>query len=138
VYPFAKGGVVDKATLALIGEAGKEVVIPVTRATRAAALVAQSGLADIPQVQRVIMDRLRLSLSDIAPSGLSTSPALSQGAKAALSGQKRSTTSTSTSTTAVKQNVRNVTNNNTIVMPPVYDPNQLADAFLARISAAER
>lgn len=49
---LAKGGIFDKATLALIGEAGKEVAIPLTNPARAAALAKESGLVDIPAVQR--------------------------------------------------------------------------------------
>lgn len=42
---FADGGIVHTATQALIGEAGPEVVIPLTKPARAAQLMAQSGLA---------------------------------------------------------------------------------------------
>lgn len=49
---LAKGGIFNKATLAMIGEAGKEVAIPLTDPSRAAALAQQSGLFDIPAVQR--------------------------------------------------------------------------------------
>ena len=41
---FANGGVVTDATMSLIGEAGPEVVIPLTRPARAAQLVRESGL----------------------------------------------------------------------------------------------
>lgn len=44
---LANGGVFDKATLALIGEAGKEVAIPLTRPRRAMELATQSGLLDL-------------------------------------------------------------------------------------------
>lgn len=42
--PFADGGIVRAPTQALIGEAGTEVVIPMTRPARAAELMRQSGL----------------------------------------------------------------------------------------------
>jgi hypothetical protein len=42
--PFAEGGMVFGPTHALIGEAGPEVVIPLTKPRRAAQLVEQSGL----------------------------------------------------------------------------------------------
>jgi phage-related protein len=45
--PFANGGLVLGPTHALIGEAGPEVVIPLTRPRRAAQLVEQSGLMGI-------------------------------------------------------------------------------------------
>lgn len=45
--PFANGGVVYGPTHALIGEAGPEVVIPLTKPKRAQALAARSGLMGI-------------------------------------------------------------------------------------------
>jgi hypothetical protein len=45
--PFADGGIVYGPTHALIGEAGPEVVIPLTKPKRAAALAARSGLLDM-------------------------------------------------------------------------------------------
>ncbi|WP_061443897.1 phage tail tape measure protein [Streptomyces sp. CCM_MD2014] len=45
--PFANGGVVLGPTHALIGEAGPEVVIPLTRPKRARQLAQESGLLDI-------------------------------------------------------------------------------------------
>lgn len=45
--PFANGGIVNGPTAALIGEAGREVVIPLTRPQRAAELAQQSGLIDL-------------------------------------------------------------------------------------------
>ncbi|MET7720697.1 hypothetical protein [Streptomyces mirabilis] len=45
--PFAKGGIVYGPTHALIGEAGPEVVIPLTNPKRAAQLAHQSGLLGI-------------------------------------------------------------------------------------------
>ncbi|MCX4609368.1 hypothetical protein [Streptomyces mirabilis] len=45
--PFASGGIVYGPTHALIGEAGPEVVIPLTRPKRAAELAARSGLLDM-------------------------------------------------------------------------------------------
>jgi len=45
--PFAKGGIVYGPTHALIGEAGPEVVIPLTNPRRAAQLAQQSGLLGI-------------------------------------------------------------------------------------------
>ncbi|MFC9604534.1 hypothetical protein ACFTTN_13880 [Streptomyces niveus] len=47
LLPFANGGVVDRPTAALIGEAGREVVIPLTRPQRARQLADESGLLDI-------------------------------------------------------------------------------------------
>lgn len=44
---FKRGGVIDKATLALLGEAGREVVIPLTNKKRALQLANQSGLLDL-------------------------------------------------------------------------------------------
>ncbi|MFJ1607064.1 hypothetical protein ACIOHS_27380 [Streptomyces sp. NPDC088253] len=45
--PFARGGIVYGPTHALIGEAGPEVVIPLSKPKRAAELAARSGLLDI-------------------------------------------------------------------------------------------
>jgi hypothetical protein len=45
--PFANGGLVFGPTHALIGEAGPEVVIPLTKPRRAAQLVEESGLMGI-------------------------------------------------------------------------------------------
>ncbi|MEU7323433.1 hypothetical protein ABZ682_23205 [Streptomyces griseoviridis] len=45
--PFARGGIVYGPTRALIGEAGPEVVIPLTKPKRAAELAARSGLLDM-------------------------------------------------------------------------------------------
>ncbi|WP_008411597.1 phage tail tape measure protein [Streptomyces sp. SM8] len=47
LLPFADGGIVTSATPALIGEAGPEVVIPLTRPRRAQQLAQQSGLVDM-------------------------------------------------------------------------------------------
>lgn len=47
LLPFANGGIVDGPTAALIGEAGREVVIPLTRPQRARQLAEQSGLLGI-------------------------------------------------------------------------------------------
>ena len=44
---LAQGGIFDSATFAQIGEAGREVVIPLTKPRRALELVIQSGLGDI-------------------------------------------------------------------------------------------
>ncbi|MFJ8852375.1 hypothetical protein [Streptomyces sp. NPDC102437] len=47
LLPFANGGIVTGPTPALIGEAGTEVVIPLTRPARARQLAEQSGLVDL-------------------------------------------------------------------------------------------
>lgn len=52
--PFADGGIVNSPTAALIGEAGREVVIPLTRPARAAELAQQSGLIDLLAAQGVL------------------------------------------------------------------------------------
>lgn len=49
LLPFAAGGIVDSATLGLIGEAGREAIIPLTNPDRAFELVQQSGLLGIIQ-----------------------------------------------------------------------------------------
>ncbi|MFJ6565732.1 hypothetical protein ACIQMV_39070 [Streptomyces sp. NPDC091412] len=53
--PFADGGIVLGPTHALIGEAGPEVVIPLTKPRRAAQLAAQSGLLDMLGVTQARM-----------------------------------------------------------------------------------
>lgn len=47
LLPFADGGIVDRPTLGLLGEAGREVVLPLTRPQRARQLADQSGLMDV-------------------------------------------------------------------------------------------
>lgn len=54
LLPFADGGIVTSPTAALIGEAGKEVVIPLTRPTRAVELAEQSGLISLLAAQGAI------------------------------------------------------------------------------------
>lgn len=44
---FADGGIVTRATAAVIGEAGPEVVLPLTRPARARELAAESGLMNV-------------------------------------------------------------------------------------------
>lgn len=44
---FARGGVVDEPTIGLIGEAGKEVILPLTDPRRTMELAASSGLFDV-------------------------------------------------------------------------------------------
>lgn len=44
---FADGGIVTRATAAVIGEAGPEVVLPLTQPRRARELAAESGLLDV-------------------------------------------------------------------------------------------
>lgn len=45
--PLAAGAVIDRPTFALVGEAGREVVIPLTRPQRARQLARESGLLDV-------------------------------------------------------------------------------------------
>ncbi|MFC8332718.1 phage tail tape measure protein [Streptomyces olivaceus] len=47
VLPFADGGIVDHPVVGLVGEAGPEVIIPLTRPQRAQELAAKSGLLEI-------------------------------------------------------------------------------------------
>ena len=47
ILPFADGGVVNGPTFAMIGEAGPEVVIPLSKPQRALALAQQSGLMSL-------------------------------------------------------------------------------------------
>ncbi|MGO4422642.1 hypothetical protein AB4Z54_29060, partial [Streptomyces sp. MCAF7] len=47
VLPFANGGIVYGPTQALIGEAGPEVIIPLTRPQRARQLAEQANLAEL-------------------------------------------------------------------------------------------
>lgn len=44
---FAQGGIVDRATLGVIGEAGREVVVPLTKPNRALQLARESGLEEL-------------------------------------------------------------------------------------------
>jgi len=47
IRPLANGAIIGSPTLAMIGEAGSEAVIPLTRPRRAMELMEQSGLADM-------------------------------------------------------------------------------------------
>lgn len=55
---FAKGGIFDQATVGMFGEAGREVILPLTRPRRTAELVRRSGLLDIPEVQQQFLGRV--------------------------------------------------------------------------------
>jgi hypothetical protein len=55
---FAKGGVVDRAVLGIVGEAGPEAIIPLTKPARAATLIAQSGLANMLPVQAAVLSAM--------------------------------------------------------------------------------
>lgn len=52
--PFANGGIVYGPTPALVGEAGPEVIIPLTRPQRAVDLVQQSGLLGLLAAQGIV------------------------------------------------------------------------------------
>lgn len=133
---FARGGVIDKETIARVGEAGREVIVPVTNATRAAQLVVESGLADIPQVQNAILRHLQASpmaLQGSGPLGLDT---------ASLDVLRRSGKPSGAPTTTMggvpstPGSTRVVNNNQTqnFILPPVIDPDALAEAFAARVA----
>jgi hypothetical protein len=47
VLPFANGGIVNSPVVGLVGEAGPEVIIPLTRPQRARQLAQESGLVDM-------------------------------------------------------------------------------------------
>lgn len=47
LLPFANGGIVNSPVVGLVGEAGPEVIIPLTRPARARQLAEESGLADM-------------------------------------------------------------------------------------------
>ncbi|WP_147425473.1 phage tail protein [Bailinhaonella thermotolerans] len=44
---FADGGIIDRPTVGLVGEAGREVIVPLTRPRRAVELAQRSGLVDL-------------------------------------------------------------------------------------------
>ena len=46
---FAKGGIVDRATLGIVGEAGKEAIVPLENNTRGLDLLADKLLGRMPQ-----------------------------------------------------------------------------------------
>lgn len=52
VPELANGAIVDRPQLAMIGEAGSEAVVPITRPTRALQILEQSGLADLVRGNR--------------------------------------------------------------------------------------
>lgn len=54
INPFADGGIVSSPTVGLVGEAGREVIIPLTRPQRAVELVQQSGLLGLLASQGVL------------------------------------------------------------------------------------
>lgn len=47
VYRYAEGGIFDRATVGVFGEAGREAIIPVTRPGRAMQLMRESGLGEM-------------------------------------------------------------------------------------------
>src|SRR5690606_27368283 len=47
ILGFADGGIIRRPTVGLVGEAGPEVIIPLTRPARARQLADQSGLTSI-------------------------------------------------------------------------------------------
>jgi phage-related minor tail protein len=51
---FARGGILDRATLAIVAEAGPEVIIPLTRPARAEELARQSGLLAMLELRGVL------------------------------------------------------------------------------------
>ncbi|MFC8889596.1 hypothetical protein ACFT54_10295, partial [Streptomyces cinereoruber] len=55
--PFADGGIVRSPVLGLVGEAGPEVIIPLTRPQRARQLVEQSRLMDVIGAMKPSADR---------------------------------------------------------------------------------
>jgi phage-related protein len=67
---FARGVIVDRPTVGLFGEAGKEAVIPATRgrAQRAAQLLDQSGILDFAPVRDLIAKRLLANAPSRLPS----------------------------------------------------------------------
>lgn len=68
---LADGAIVDRATMAMVGEAGKEVVIPLTRPARARELAEKSGLLDILAGMKVpeLSAGRRLSLAGAPAAG---------------------------------------------------------------------
>ncbi|WP_181387240.1 hypothetical protein [Streptomyces sp. Act143] len=80
--PFAQGGIVYGPTHALIGEAGPEVVIPLTKPKRAAALAARSGLLSM---LGVVQANTLAASSTAANSGAAANSAIASLGKA-LSG----------------------------------------------------
>lgn len=76
---LANGAVVDRRTIAMVGEAGPEVVIPLTRPARAMQLARESGLMDI------LASQMQGVASAFAVPPLSSRPAL-VGAGAAPAG----------------------------------------------------
>ncbi|MEV4179946.1 hypothetical protein AB0J28_00685 [Streptosporangium canum] len=73
---LANGAIVDRATMAMIGEAGREVVIPLTRPRRAVELAEQSGLTDLLAKSFRVPD---LSARPLALAGASAVPAAAAG-----------------------------------------------------------
>lgn len=53
---LARGAIVNRATLAVVGEAGREVVVPLTRPARAVELARQSGLTELLRLQGAFGD----------------------------------------------------------------------------------
>lgn len=114
---FAWGGVFDKATFGVFGEAGREAIVPATRSmgARAAQVIAQAGLLDIPQVQAMIRNRF---LTDAIPT--------SQGVRPnPLNNVARSSTT---------NNTRNVKVDAHFNLAPMGDPAQHARQVAVRLA----
>lgn len=147
---FARGGIVDKATLGLLGEAGREVIVPMTNARRAAQLAVESGLVDMPAVQAAVLAAIKPEKLALAPGGplggvRGFGPlGLDRGTLDVLSRSSGPSGSPSPTATASGAQIGSggptkVINHNgertyNFVMPPAPDADTLFEAFAARIA----
>ena len=82
--PFAVGGIVTRPTAALIGEAGKEAVIPMENHRRALELLDESGLKDL--VLSTYVQEVNNSAAPSIASATSSSPSGSSAAPGIVTG----------------------------------------------------
>lgn len=130
---FAKGGIFDRPTLGIFGEAGREAILPVTKPARAAALLFESGLMKNPMFMRRLNAGTEThSKSPVSPwaSGLPSS--FNRPGPA----PRYATAGPSTGSSTLKK--VDITNHNTFNLPDV-DPTILAIMIASRTSGgAER
>lgn len=141
---FAKGGIVDKAIFAVLGEAGPEAVIPLTKPARAAHLIAESGLARMQPVQAAVLAEMAntQALAGLGGRGVERQEPLRTPLARVRPGaaqQRATSTPVLSGSSAVPGRQTTVTNNNTFILPPVMDVNVLAAQINDRAAAyAER
>lgn len=128
---FAKGGVLDKATLALVAEAGREAIIPLERGSgRIRELVQESGLMNLlneKDFYSLVAPRLGATLGQTKTP--SVQRVLSDPRSQSLSVDR------STNRSAPTNNVRSTVVKNEFILTATNDPAQQAEQIARRLTA---